>query len=487
VNREILLRIGRYALIVLGFAVVFGTHFFLTTYYLDHSHMGADEGFYAIAARNALDGQLPYRDYAYTQMPLLPYWNGLAMEVVGYGLFNQRACNVVWSFIGLLGIVLAMRQRLGRWEPGLVAAFCVAASPHFAELQSIGTSHGAAGMFLSLAGAVVLTTYPLKWRALAFGFLGTMAVGTRLSVGPVVGLLEIILIIEASGWRQRAIAVAVPAAFAAAGLLPFLIAAPDAMLFNVWEYHMASVFDRRSLDQAVEWWRNSPAAILMLLAGLCGLPRLIKNREWSLGLLLVAALCGIGLPMLPQSAYGLYAVPAMGLAAAAGLTAMWKVGVMDRNPFRHVIWILPAIVLFHPLPRTVESTSYETEMLALYLEEKIPPGPILTPTPIVAVQAGREVIPNTNMGMFAAVHPKDREIAERFHYTTIPELIEIVEREEPVAIVKMKGSSRWNFKWTIPTLRRQPQGVYRQFEKAMRDHYRVATRRKHMEILVPKK
>ena len=80
---QTLLKVGRYALLVLGFAVVFGTHFSLTTYYLDRSHMGADEGFYAIAARNAVDGQLPYRDYGYTQMPLLPYWNGLAMEIVG--------------------------------------------------------------------------------------------------------------------------------------------------------------------------------------------------------------------------------------------------------------------------------------------------------------------------------------------------------------------------------------------------------------------
>lgn len=485
-RRETLLRVGRYAIVVLGFAVVFGTHFFLSTYYLDHSHMGADEGYYAIAARYALDGDLPYRDYAYTQMPLLPYWNGLAMEITGYGLFNQRACNICWSFLGLLGIILAMRQRLGRWEPGLVAAFCAVASPHYAELMSIGTSHGAASMFLTLAGAAVLTTFPLRWRAIAFGFLGTMAVGVRLSCGPTIAILELILILEARGWRERVIAVLVPAVFAAAGLLPFFLAAPDAMLFNVWEYHMASVFDRRSLAQAIEWWRNSPAAILVLLTGLFGLPRLIKDRSWSLALLLLAALAGVGLPMIPKSAYGLYAVPAILLAAAAGMCAMWATGAMARNPFRHVIWLLPAIVLFHPLPDTVDSTSEEVEMLALYLREKVPPGPILTPTPIVAVEAGREVMPGTNMGMFAAVNPADRDIAERFHYTTIPDLIRMVERKEPVAIVKMNGSSRWNFKWTIPTLRRQPGGVYRRFEQAMQEHYRMVTRRKHMEILLPK-
>lgn len=486
-KRETLKRVGRYALIVAGFVVVFGTHLFFTTHYLDHSHMGADEGFYAIAARHALDGKVPYRDYAYTQMPLLPYWNGLAMEIVGYGLTNQRACNIAWSFLGLLGMILALRQRLGRWEPGLVAAFCAVASPHFAELQAIGTSHGAAGMFLTLAAAVVLTTYPLKWRAIAFGFVGTMAVGVRLSCGPVVLVLELILILQARTWRERGIAAGVPAAFAAAGLLPFLIAAPDAMLFNVWEYHMASVFDRRSLTQAIEWWRNSPAAILVLLTGLFGLPHLIKKRMWTETGLLVAGLLGLGLPMIPKSAYGIYVVPAITIAAAAGLTAMWSAGFMERNPFRHAIWLLPALVLYHPLPKTVDSTSHQIEMLALYLREEVPPGPILTPTPIVAVEAGRDVIPGTNMGMFAAVHPADADLAHRFHYVTIRDLIGVVERQEPVAIVKMAGSSRWNFKWTIPTLRRQPRGIYSRFEQAMARHYELATRQKNMEILVPRK
>ena len=34
--------------------------------------LNADEGFYLAASKATLQGELPYRDYAYTMMPLLP-------------------------------------------------------------------------------------------------------------------------------------------------------------------------------------------------------------------------------------------------------------------------------------------------------------------------------------------------------------------------------------------------------------------------------
>lgn len=485
-RRELLRRIARRAWLALGFAVVFGTHLALTTYYLDSSRMGADEGFYAIAARSAVEGQVPYRDFAYTQMPLLPYLNGAAMAIVGFGLTSQRAINIVWSCLALLGVILALRQRLGRWEPGLVAAFAVAASPHWAEMQSIGTSHGAAGMALALATAAVLTTFPLRRRAIAFAVLGTLATGIRLSCGPVVALLALALIVEAPTWKERLIVAAIPAAVAAAALLPFLLMAPEQMLFNVWYYHLASVFDRRSLAQAVEWWHISPAAILFLLTGLLGLPALIARRQWTVALLLIAALVGVVTPMIPRSAYGVYITPAALVAAVAGITAFWTVGPTAGNPFRHIAWVLPALVLYHPLPTTLgaSGTSEEPEAIGAYLREHVPPGPVLTPVPIVAIEAGRDVVPGTEMGMFAAMRPEDRKLARRLNLVTLQDLIGFVEDQRPAAIVKMKGSSKWNFKWTVPTLRRQPAKAYARFEAAMHQHYQPAKRFRTMEVLV---
>jgi hypothetical protein len=477
-------RIGRIALIAAGLIVVFGTHLAFTSYFVDHGKLGADEGFYAIAARNVMEGKLPYRDFAYTQMPLLPYWNGIAMSISRFGLTEQRVINVIWSFIGLLGVILALRQRFGSWEPGIVAAFAVAASPHFAELQAVGTSHGAGGMFMALSAGIVLTTFPLRWRAIAFGFLGTMAVGTRLSLGPTVLLLELILIIEARGWRQRLIAIAVPAAFVAAGLLPFLLAAPEKMAFNVWHYHLASVFDRRRMFNLIQWWHIAPAAIVVLLAGLAGLPSLLKRRQWSVAALLVGALLGVTLPMIPKSSYGLYIAPVVLVAAVAGLTAIWSIGKARRSPFRHAIWLLPLLVLYHPLPDTVKSARRNVVTIAEFVRDEVPPGPILTPTPIVAIEAGRSVIHRTEMGMFCAMSPRDRMRARYLNLTTIIDLTDHVNRKRPIAVVKMKGGSRWNFKWAVPTLVRQPRGVYAKFEKALHKNYQSVKKAGMFEVLV---
>ena len=129
--------------VALGFTLVLGTYIFLSTHYLNKSSMSSDEGFYAMAASRVMDGEIPYRDFGYTQMPLLPYINGALMEVFGYGLLNQRAINLVWGAVGILAIIFAVRLRTGRWETGLVAAFTVAAAPHWTNLQAMGVTHGA--------------------------------------------------------------------------------------------------------------------------------------------------------------------------------------------------------------------------------------------------------------------------------------------------------------------------------------------------------
>ncbi len=487
-TRPDLWTIGRWSLVALGLAVVLGTHATLTGIYLETSNMGADEGFYALAARKALDGEIPYRDFGYTQMPLLPYLNGLAMEIAGYGMTEQRAINIAWSFVALLAVVLALRQRFGSFEPGLVAAWCVAASPHWAEMMSIGTSHGSASMAMALSAAAVLTGWSPVRRAALLAVFGTLAVGIRLSCAPMVAVLALVPVVEAESWRRRLLAAALPLVVALVALGPFLLAAPEAMLFNVWDYHLASVFDRRGLHQAMEWWRISPAGHLVLVAGAVALPHLLRRRLWSEALLIGAGLAGVTLPMISESAYGVYITPAALVAATAGINAFWKSGHARGNPFRHVIWLLPALVLYHPLPKQVArgDNSIEVEEIGEYLRERVPPGPILTPVPIVAVESGREVVRGTEMGMFAAMRPDREKIAPRLGYTTLPELTRIVERREPAALVMMKGGSRWNFKWRIPTLRRQPRKAYALFRRAVSESYRTVHRGRRMEVLLPR-
>ena len=463
----------RVAFISAGFMLVFGTHLSLCIYYLNHGFMGADEGFYAIAARSVMDGRIPYRDFAYTQMPLLPYLNGLVMEIFGYTMATQRAINLVWSTIGLVAMILALRQRLGRWEPGLVAAFCVATSPHWATLQAIGTSHGSAGMFLSLSAATVLSTFSHTRRIIAFALFATMAVGCRLSCAPVVIPLGFALALETRDRYRRLAALAIPLGTAVVVFLTFFLNAPRNMIFNVWEYHMGSTLNRRVLGNWIQWWQTAPVAIIVLAAGLTTVPRLIRNKGWTFLLLLLAGLIGVTVTMIPRSSYGLYIAPAALVAASAGIAAAWSTAQVGKSPFRHVVWLLPLLSLYHDLPVTVEG-QVEADIVdaARYVRGNAPAGPILTPVPIVAVEADREVMPGTEMGMFSALHPKERTLARHLRMTTVKDLTIMVKKKIPAAIVMFRRGPNWNFRWIVPTLRRQPRRLHGRLLKAINTEYR---------------
>jgi hypothetical protein len=331
----------------------------------------------------------------------------------------------------------------------------------------------------------------------------------------VITFYAIALIIEAQGIKQRSIVLAVFTVIGGVLLLPFFLLAPGNTIFLVYEYHTASIFMRRGLKLLVEWWQMGPAAIILLAAGFTAAAKLIRKRMWSEMALLLGALIGIILPVLPKSAYGNYILPVLLPAAAAGAAALWATGTARKQPLRHVMWLLPLLVLLHPLPRTFDllpdnrekiasiaayagdallfrsdsdqpRTSGAVKSLAAFLETEVPEGPILTPVPIVAVEAGREIMPGTDMGMFTVMASGEEQRAAQLNLVTIDGLASMVNAREPAAIVLRTGNSPWNFMWQMPTLRRHSGDLYARFQRALHSNYREAHRAGPYRVLVRK-
>ena len=107
--------------VLLVFAVLL--YLLLSLLYLFLGIPNADEGWYLYASRLVYEGQLPYRDFAYSQMPLLPYLYGLPQLLLGPGMYLGRATSVFFSFLALAVCLLAARSRGGQVAAALTALF----------------------------------------------------------------------------------------------------------------------------------------------------------------------------------------------------------------------------------------------------------------------------------------------------------------------------------------------------------------------------
>src|SRR5205807_1747646 len=97
----------------------------------------ADEGIYLLNAKEVLNGSLPYHDFFYPQMPLLPYVYGLWMKLFGVSWYSGRLLSALLAIDTRLYLVVVIplllvhlvrsetegrRLQLARFAVGLVVA-----------------------------------------------------------------------------------------------------------------------------------------------------------------------------------------------------------------------------------------------------------------------------------------------------------------------------------------------------------------------------
>lgn len=87
------------------------TYFFLgiSTIFLADLEL-SDENWHFSASSLVAQGKIPYRDFAYFHMPLLPYFYGLIMFVFGTNLIAGRFVSFLLGFLTLIFIYLAAKR-----------------------------------------------------------------------------------------------------------------------------------------------------------------------------------------------------------------------------------------------------------------------------------------------------------------------------------------------------------------------------------------
>jgi dolichyl-phosphate-mannose-protein mannosyltransferase len=141
--------------------------------------LDGDEGSYAEAAALALDGRVPYRDFLYTQTPVLPYAYGAWSEVVGENWYALRAFSLVLGLgVGAL-LVRHVFVRFGTRAALLASGLFTVSTLVFTWYPTVKTY--ALSTVLAFGAYVLIAqrdrVTPARW--VAAGALASLAVQTR--------------------------------------------------------------------------------------------------------------------------------------------------------------------------------------------------------------------------------------------------------------------------------------------------------------------
>ena len=460
--------------------LVAGIHLVSACWHVLFGGQNIDEGFYALAARSVWQGDLPYRDFGYTQMPLLPYINGLVMQLTGFGLFEQRAINALW---GALTLLLAARWLARRTSPAWALGFALllSLSTQWMYFIQLGKTYAFTGLMVASA-LWVFTEWPAGWRkASLLALLGTLGTGCRLPAAPFFAVLWLFALAEpgpAGRHWLRAILSSLP--WPLLLLLPFYLADFEAARFWTLDLQRIAVaarawprswFNVLNLAPAL-WLGLSVSLILMAKAA----PRISRNEV----ALIVATLFVLAANLLPDGAYLEYAVPFLPMLALVVAVGLWRtaaplrpvwhaaipVGLLLLNAGINLGLLWPAmsparrgsLSAFLPAeapdynPALPASLARARQAVRNYLPAD---RPFVGPHLILAVEAGRSVPRTLRMGAFTATADYPAAQARRLNLATFPEL-DAYFNDPTVPLLALTKNASLNYAWSAPTFHRPP-------------------------------
>ena len=193
-----------------------------------------DEGTYLLVSRLVVEGQVPYHDFFYPQMFLLPYVYGAWMKLVSYSWYGARVLSAVFS-IALGVLVCRQAARLAgarRW--GVLAVVLFTFSSLAFGWYPLVKTFVLPTLFLFAAYAVLSSAS--RWRWVASGVLIGLATDCRVYLIAVVPAFVLELYLTEADTRRRLMHFARFAIGLALALLPnelFFLIEPRTFLFNI--------------------------------------------------------------------------------------------------------------------------------------------------------------------------------------------------------------------------------------------------------------
>lgn len=273
--------------------------------------LNQDEGWYLYAANLVADGQMPYRDFAFTQGPVLPFvYSAFTGIWKAGGLLGARLFTLALGLVGILFAAGLARRFVAddrRDEAALIVFFLLATNLYHLYYLAIPKTYALAGLFVIVG--FYLLTFARAHAAAVFGagLCLALAAGTRISLGALLPVVGVGLLAQR---RWSAFALFGLGGFGGLALVygPFLLdAGARAGLLAAQAYHAGrGGFDLTwtvgSVSRLVRWYLP-----VFLVLGLGGFRRA--------RLLLAAFLAVFAVQMLAPFPYEDYQVPILSLLA----------------------------------------------------------------------------------------------------------------------------------------------------------------------------
>lgn len=431
-------------------ATLFGIALYLgvSAVYLLFGQVNADEGWYLYAGKLVLSGALPYRDFAYTQMPLLPYIYGVG-QVLHSGLLLGRLTSILIS-LGTLGLSIVIARRYAGPRAGAIAALLLGSFTLCIYYNSIVKTYAylsfcfAATLFVLSSNLSDNRKYLL---ALVFAFAAALVRVTALLFA--VSILVYVLV--AASQRARVIALCEGAAASmVAGF--FMLPNWPAAQWDLFSSHLdhwgsAPVIDQFKQVLTVrvpEIAQNYGSALVLGAAALYFVLHRRGARPWPRDPAPIAAVAaGLFLFAASHLLNGIwqveYLVPAVTVLIPILAIALGRLYAEARSPSRAFIQgAVVALTLLLPLGESTQHTDLtggrlplaEIDQVAEFVAQNSKPGDSVLALEAlgVAVDADRRVLPGMTLAQFS-FQDVDTQTAHQLHVVNYQIIAEAVERK----------------------------------------------------------
>jgi hypothetical protein len=451
------------------------------------ANLNQDEGWYLYAAISVSDGLLPYRDFAFTQGPVMPFFYAAASPWLDRaGVEAGR-----WFTFLLAGFTLFFTARLasksageapGCAEAGLLAFMLLAVNAYQSQFTTIVKTYSLCGLLLvsGLLAAQRAAGGHRPWVGLLGGILLGLAAATRLSALFVIPVTVLFLLIRPFARPSLAWLYVSLGAAAALGatLLPFLVMAPEGLWFGLADYHTqrdpgspaaSAVYKAGFLSRVAGAYAVACTLLVVLLCGrfcLRGRREDIAGDEQTFQPLLwwvtgVITLIHIAAPY-PYDDYQALVYPVFCAALGAGTVSFLRgVGARTGREPARLFGFVCAVVFFScgiaavssPINQEwvlkerdriwwrlkERSTLAELKAAAAFVRENTEPSDLLlTQDLYLAVQAGRRVPGGLEMGPFSYFPALTTEQAGQRRVLN-RELLEDLLRTSPAKLAAISG------------------------------------------------